>query len=65
MWHGQKEAKLVKKFSNDGYACVCSSNGHCVGVRLGGGVMDRGGLGTVASQFISGKKEAKSFWLEF
>ena len=37
----------------------------CVGVRLGGGAMDRGGLGTVASQFISGKKKSKSFWLEF
>ena len=39
-WRGQKEAKLVKQFSNDGYACVCSSNGHRVGVTLGGGVMD-------------------------
>ena len=60
MWHGQKEAKLVKQFSDDGYGYVCSSNGHCVGVRLGGGVMDRGGLGTVAPQFISEKKKMQT-----
>lgn len=32
-----------------------------MGVRSEEGVMDRGGLGAIASQFISGKKEAKSF----
>ena len=65
MWHGQKEAKFWSNNSVMMVMVMSAAAMACVGVRLGGGAMDRGGLRTVASQFISGKKKSKSFWLEF